>query len=117
MNLVKNNNIKNSKGEINRERKNTNKKLSLSQNLTLKKFENNNLIQNKENKKYNNKSSSKEIKMNSLESNIFFLPKKEDTNLNIKKIPLTDGNKISDSKKKKMINYSEINEEFCWKNN
>lgn len=117
MNLVKNNNIKNSKGEINRERKNSNKKLSLSQNLTLKKFENNNLIQNKENKKYNNQSSSKEIKMNSLESNIFFLPKKEDINLNIKKIPLTDGNKISDSKKKKMINYSEINEEFCWKDN
>ena len=80
----------------------------MSQNLTLKKFENNNLIQNKENKKYNNQSSSKEIKMNSLESNIFFLPKKKNININIKKIPKKDENKKSEKKKKKKKKKSEF---------
>ena len=76
---IKSQNIKSSKGKIEKENEKINQKKILSQSLTCNRFKKNNLKQSfgfeiKENKKFNNNSSSKENKMNSLKSNIFFLP-------------------------------------------
>ena len=126
---IKSNNIKSSKGKIEREIKNINQQRKLSQSLTCKKFNQNILKQSfdsgiKENKKFNINSSSKQNKMNSLKSNIFFLPnfekKNNNFNLELNQQSLTDRIQTSHSLPKK-VNYNKnedftkLNKVFDWK--
>ena len=126
---IKSNNIKSSKGKIEREIKNINQQRKLSQSLTSKKFNQNSLKQSfdsgiKENKKFNINSSSKQNKMNSLKSNIFFLPnfekKNNNFNLELNQQSLTDRIQTSNSLPKK-VNYNKnedftkLNKVFDWK--
>ena len=126
---IKSQNIKSSKGKIEKENEKINQKKILSQSLTCNKFKKNNLKQSfgfeiKENKKFNNNSSSKENKMNSLKSNIFFLPnfekKNNNINLRINQQSFTDRNQTSISLPKKENYYknedfSKLNKVFDWK--
>ena len=126
---IKSNNIKSSKGKIERETKNINQQRKLSQSLTCTRFNQNSLKQSfdsgiKENTKFNINSSSKQNKMNSLKSNIFFLPnfekKNNNSNLQFNQQSLTDRNQKSNSLPKK-INYNKnedftkLNQVYDWK--
>ena len=126
---IKSQNIKSSKGKIEKENEKINQKKILSQSLTCNRFKKNNLKQSfgfeiKVNKKFNNNSSSKENKMNSLKSNIFFLPnfekKNNNINLRINQQSFTDRNQTSISLPKKGNYYknedfSKLNKVFDWK--
>ncbi len=121
---IKSQNIKSSKGKIERETKNINQHKILSQSLTCNRFNGKYIKQSfdievKDNKKFNNNNSSRENKMNSLKSNIFFVPnceqKNNNINLKINKQSLTDRNQTNISFQKK-VNYNK-NEEFTKLNN